>query len=455
MMEEEKHPPETSDDEPPLTEAEIAEVKSLLAPLEASGWRQKLIWRRDSRGNAVALENHTVNVTQILTCDERWDGVLSLNEFSQLTEFVKRPPHILGDEPWLTRMIREADITAIANWIAANHKIMVTTDVVGKSVNLVADRQRYHPVREYLESLTWDGTERISHWLEDFMGATSTVGSANYISQVGRAWLISAIARVYQPGCKADHVLILEGATGIKKSTAFYVLGHPWFTDQISDMGSKDASLQAQGVWIIELAELDAMTRHEVGRVKAFLTVRSDRIRPPYGHVVMHYDRQCVFAGTVNHTDYLRDETGNRRFWPVRCENRKINIAALEEARDQLWAEAALAYKNREIWWLEDERAARLEQEDRMQIDAWEPAIANFLDSVKRDSGALMRERPYTVVPDIFKALQIPLERQGRSEQMRVVSVLKRLKWLRRNVYAGDGRQEWRYVKEPDDDQLL
>jgi putative DNA primase/helicase len=448
MMEDERH-----DEEPPLTDAEVAEVQAILAPPQIAGWRQQLLWKRNAKGIANELQNHTANATTILSHDERWVGVLSLNEFSQLIEFVKRPPTEPRNSLWLPRMVRDTDITSIANWIAREHNIMIRTETVGLAVNLVGDRNRHHPVREYLGGLEWDGTQRISTWLEDFMGATSTRGSANYIRNVGRAWMVQAVARIYEPGCKADHVLILEGAQGIKKSTAFYVLGQPWFTDQINEMGSKDASMQTQGVWIIELAELDAMSRHEVGRVNAFLTIRSDRIRPPYGHNVMHYDRQCVFAGTVNHTDYLRDETGNRRFWPVRCENRRINITALEEQRDQLWAEAVMAYKNNEIWWLEDERAARLEQEDRMQIDAWEEPISRFLDGVAKDSGPLMRERPYTTVPDVFKALQIAVERQGKSEQIRVVSVLKRLGWLRRNVRLDNG-QQWRYVKEPEDEPL-
>jgi putative DNA primase/helicase len=445
-MEEEKQPPEISGDEPPLTDAEVAEVKAMLAPPKLSGWREEFIWKYGGKGQPLYIENHTSNVTLILTHDERWKSIISLNEFSQMTEFVARPPHENGRDPWLPRVIRDTDITNVANWIAKHHKIMVTTDTVGKSVAVVGERNRHHPVREYLEGLEWDGTERLSHWLEDFMGATSTRGSNTYIQAVGRAWMISAVARVYEPGCKADHVLILEGATGIKKSTAFYTLGHPWFTDQISDMGSKDSSMQAQGVWIVELAELDAMTRHEVGRVKAFLTIRTDRVRPPYGHHVMHYDRQCVFAGTVNHTDYLRDETGNRRFWPVRCENRKININALEEQRDQLWAEAVAAYKRDEIWWLEDERAAKQEQDDRMQIDAWEGPIGEFLNGITKDAGPLLRDRPYVTMQQVFKALGVAVERQGLTESRRVGSVLKRLGWFRRNVRLDDGTQEWRYI---------
>jgi putative DNA primase/helicase len=416
--------------------------------VKTSGWREKLLWKHDAKGNATALQNHHSNVTEILTNDERWVGCISLNEFSQIAEFVKQPPHEPSTGVWLPRAVNDPDITFITNWIAHQYRIMAHPEMVGNCVTATASRNRHHPVRKYLEGLEWDGIERLSSWLEDFCGARATGSSANYIRNVGRAWMISAVARIYRPGCKADHVLILEGPQGILKSTVFKTLADPWFTDQVASLDSKDSSLGVHGMWVIELAELDAMSRHEVGKVKAFLTVVTDRIRPPYGHNVMQYDRQCVFGGTVNHTDYLRDETGNRRFWPVRCATSKINIPALAEARDQLWAEAVAAYRAGEIWWLEDETAAREEQDDRMQVDVWEEPISAYLAQVAAGVGPVMRERPYVTLPDVLKALQIPVERQGLAESRRAVAVLKRLGWLRRQVRNGNGVREWRYMKE-------
>jgi predicted P-loop ATPase/5S rRNA maturation endonuclease (ribonuclease M5) len=411
-----------------------------------SKWSDKLLWRTGPGGQATTLRDHISNVTLILTHDERWVGCLSLNEFSQIDEFVKRPPHEPGTEAWLPRPMNDADFTFITNWLAAQYGLFVAPVVVLQAAKAVSHRNSHHPVRTYLDSLSWDGVERLSSWLEDFTGATSTTGSANYIRSVARAWMISAVARIYQPGCKADHVLILEGMTGIKKSTAFSVLGGEWFTDQVASLDTKDSNLGVQGVWIIELAELDVMSRHEVGRIKAFLTVTSDRVRPPYGHVVMHYDRQCVFAGTVNHTDYLKDETGNSRFWPVRCTNSQININALAESRDQLWAEAVMAYRAGEKWWLEDEHAAREEQEDRMAVDAWEEPIGRHLSTVKQEWGPLLRERPHVTVSEILKVLQIPIERQGLAEQRRIVSSLKRFRWDRRRVRVDHGGREYWYM---------
>lgn len=413
----------------------------------ATDWRNRLVWKRDSKGATVSLRSHISNATEIFTNDLRWAGCCSLNEFSQVAEFVKRPPHELDDgHVWIQRPVTDADFVHATGWLAREWDLLLEPRSVAAAMLAVAHRNAYHPVRNYLDALVWDGTERLSHWLEDFTGGTSTSGSANYVRSVARAWMISAVARIYQPGCKADHVLVLEGAQGILKSTLFKTLGGEWFTDQVADLQSKDSSLGVHGVWIIEVAELDAMSRHEVSHIKAFLTVTSDRVRPPYGRLVMRYDRQCVFAGTVNHTDYLRDVTGNRRFWPVRCTDDRINVAGLAEIRDQLWAEAVVAYRAGERWWLEDESAAQAEQEDRMEIDVWENPISAYLQQVVRDAGPLMRERPYVTLTGVLKALDIPRERQGLSEQRRVSSVLKRLKWDRRRVRGESGSLEWRYL---------
>jgi predicted P-loop ATPase/5S rRNA maturation endonuclease (ribonuclease M5) len=411
-------------------------IVSAVAIAPAADWRDRLVLKPKTRGGARVLENHVVNVTEILAHDERWAGCLSLNEFSQVVEIVRQPPHEpANDGTWLSRPLNDADLTYIAGWLAHEYRLMARVETVAQAAAAVAHRNGYHPVREYLDSLKWDGTERLPHWLEDHMGAESVTGSGTYVRSVSRAWPISAVARVYRPGCKADHVLILEGAQGIQKSTVFQALGAPWFTDQVADLSSKDAALQLQGAWIIELAELDAMSRHEVGRVKAFLSVSFDRVRPPYGRTVMRYDRQCVFAGTVNCSDYLRDETGNRRFWPVRCTNDRIDIAGLVANRDQLWAEAVAAYRAGEKWWLEDETAARAEQEERMAADSWEEPISVYLADTARDAGPLMRDRPYVTLPDVFKrALQLTVEKQGR------------LKWERRRVRNEDGSLEWRYL---------
>ena len=164
------------------------------------------------------------------------------------------------------------------------------------------------------------------------------VPDSPFVRAVGAKWMISAVARIFKPGCKADCALILEGLQGLGKSTAARVIADPWFSDEIAEFGSKDAAMQLSGVWVIELAELDSMNRAGVDVVKSFISRSNDRFRPPYGRRVTEVRRQCVFVGTVNGNDYLKDETGGRRFWPVQCES--IDIDALRRNRTQLWAEA-------------------------------------------------------------------------------------------------------------------
>jgi predicted P-loop ATPase len=187
--------------------------------------------------------------------------------------------------------------------------IFVSVETTGQAIEAVAPDRSFHPVRKYLRDLQWDGKARLQSWLADFLG----VDPSPYAAAVGSRWMISAVARVFVPGCKADCCLILEGEQGIRKSTALRVLAQPWFTDEIADLGSKDAALQTRGVWVIEIAELDSLARSDVGRIKAFMSRGSDRFRPPYGKRPIDSPRQCVFAGSVNHGTYLRDETLLRR----------------------------------------------------------------------------------------------------------------------------------------------
>ncbi|MDA8229701.1 MAG: virulence-associated E family protein, partial [Magnetospirillum sp.] len=316
---------------------------------------------------------------------------------------------------------------------------------------------RVHPVREYLQSLRWDGVPRLETWAITYLGAADTRLNRAF----GSLWMISGIARIMRPGAKADHMLILEGAQGAKKSTALKVLaGSDWFTDELAEIGSKDAAQQMRGVWIIEIAELDALGRADVSRIKSFLSRTNDRYRPPYERYVVDVPRQCVFAGSVNPDTYLRDETGNRRFWPIRCG--RIDIDALRRDRDQLWAEAMAMYAQGAIWWLADPELialANAEQEERYQADAWDALIDRWLAFDKRrvnyGYGAwddwrdeeVERDHPLadvSVGEILHQAIGIEPGRWTRGDQMRVGAYLKARSWERYQCRAG-GLREWRH----------
>jgi predicted P-loop ATPase len=317
-----------------------------------------------------------------------------------------------------------------ADWLQ-HHGIYVSVEIAGLAVQTVARDRTFHPVRQKLDGLKWDGTRRIDGWLSLYLGAEPS----EYTSAVGARWLISGVARIYNPGANADCALILEGDQGLMKSTALKTLAEPWFTDEIADLGSKDAAMQTRGVWVIEIAELDSMSRSDVSKIKGFISRTTDRFRPPYGKRLVESPRQCVFAGSVNHSNYLRDETGGRRFWPVACT--RILIEDLARDRDQLWAEAVVRYRAGERWWLDTAElniAAEQEQADRYEGDAWDGPIAAWIEGRQSVS--------------IDEVLEVCLNKAKstwtQSDKTRVARSLRALGWERYKAGPRAGR-EWRY----------
>jgi predicted P-loop ATPase len=238
------------------------------------------------------------------------------------------------------------------------------------------------------------------------------------------------------------------------KSTALRTLaGDEFFTDDIAELGSKDSVLQTRGVWIIELSELDAMTRGEVGRVKSFMSRQVDRIRPPYGRRLIDAPRECIFAGTVNKDTYLKDETGGRRFWPIRCG--VINVSALARDRDQLWAEASERFRSGDKWWIDSKElmeSAAEEVQARYEGDPWDDLIVEWLKNPTQrldQSGHPVAElrstfESVTVIDVLNHCLGKRQDAWTQIDQNRVARALTAKGWRRRQKRMGDGR-EWRY----------
>jgi predicted P-loop ATPase len=341
-------------------------------------------------------------------------GVLAFNDFTLGVSAVKTPPWRDGV---LGRWTDQED-RLTANWLQGQG-IFVSVDVAAQAVQTVARDCRFHPVRNYLDGLRWDGIQRLGTWLREYLAAEES----EYSAAVGKRWLISAVARIYEPGAKADSCLIIEGPQGCYKSTAARTLALPWFTDEIADLGSKDAALQTMGVWIIEIPELDSMSRTDVSRIKAFISRTVDRFRPPYGKQVIEAPRQCVFVGTVNLSTYLRDETGGRRFWPIRCG--QIRIEELARDRDQLWAEAVHRYRAGEIWWLDTaelNRQAQEEQDERFDRDPWHPIIETWAE----------RRESVTVEGILGECLEKPGGMWSQADRNRVGRCLRAMRWERK-----------------------
>jgi predicted P-loop ATPase len=280
-----------------------------------------------------------------------------------------------------------------------------------------------------------------------YCGVPSEADDPNvFAMEVGEKFLISALARVMQPGAKVDHLLVLEGPQGIGKSTVPRILaGDEWFTDQLGEMGAKESSMQLRGKWIIELSELDALNRVETARAKAFFSQQTERFRLPYGHRLVEVKRQCVFLGTTNSDTWLRDETGGRRFWPVRCYG-PINLDGLRRDRDQIWAEALAAYESGKVWWLDDPKViaqAVEEQRGRYEEDPWQESVATYAEALTQSAG-------YVTITQILGRIGVELKDQDQAKRNRVGRCLKSAGWERFHKRIGKDEKgkelfEWRY----------
>ncbi|TGQ51623.1 hypothetical protein EN836_22990 [Mesorhizobium sp. M1C.F.Ca.ET.193.01.1.1] len=383
-------------------------------------------------------------------------GLVRYNEFSQEIELARpipRPnmkmPKKFAPRPW-----SDADDTALIEHFNHRGFRRVGRSLVRDVVELEARSHPYHPVREYLDGLIWDGCPRLSRFFLDYCGAAvegeteaDRAAALRYVEAVTRCFFISAVARVYKPGCKADAMIVLEGRQGTLKSRLLRVLAvrDEWFSDSLPhDLESKDARAHLAGRWIVEMSEVAQVRRSEIETVKAFLSCPIDRYRPAYGRTDVAVPRQCVFAGSTNADTYLQDPTGNRRFWPLRVE--KIDLEAVAKIVDQLWAEAVAAWRAGEQWWLAQdiEAIAADQQEDRVVTDPWHDKIADFINS--RLNGV------WFTTADVLTYLDIDPARRDRAHEMRVGAVLRRLKCERKKQrLPGIKKPRWAYRLPPDD----
>lgn len=313
------------------------------------------------------------NIYDILRDDPRWSGVLAFNEFSSVINKMKVPPFDFGVAgEWLAN-----DDVQASMWLTREYGFAPTPKQVAEAVEALARANGYHPVRDYLNSIQWDGVDRLDCWLAEYVGAPLTP----YIMRVSRWFLMSMVARVMDPGVKFDYCLVLEGAQGRRKSAMFRVLAGEWFGDTDLDLNDKDAMISIQGIWLHEFAELDSLARAESTRQKSFLSRSVDQYRPPYGHRNVSSPRQLVFGGTTNSWAWNKDETGGRRFWPVECAH-DIDCDGLAKVRDQLFAEAYALYKQGKRFWPTSEEQKKIfdpEQIKRHQTDGYVDILENFV----------------------------------------------------------------------------
>jgi predicted P-loop ATPase len=364
------------------------------------------------------------NLDTILEHDHRWADKVVRCEFSG---------KVLVDGAALA----DETETEIALKIGQVYGLHYPEERVHKSVVAVAARHPWHPVREYLEGLTWDGKKRLDGWLHRLVGCVD--GEDQLTDRMGRLFMVSAVARIFEPGCKVDTVLIVQGLQGEGKSSAFRVLfGDAWFSDTGLDIRSKDAFQGLRGKWCVEWGELDSLRRSEATAVKAFLTSQVDSYRPSYGRNTVDVPRQCVFVGTTNEATFLNDSTGSRRFWVVESRN-GVDLARIAAERDQLWAETAAAYRAKEPWWLTREEDQRREAAAArwQHCDAWDEVVSQWL--------AQHQATPCTAADVLVHALRREVGEVSRADEMRVAAILQKRGWTKKRLAVGNERA-WRWV---------
>ncbi len=396
-------------------------------------WRDKIDRTAPEQG---AKPKPTLQNVCIILRGEASPDVFKYNEFSGM--------HVYSREtPWFGREgaeLKDIDLVEIKHWLSENYAFEPHTSLILEAVQKIANENRFHPVREFLATLKWDGKSRLDTWLRVYLGAK---GPDDYLSAVGRKTLVGMIKRVQEPGSKFDYVLILEGKQGCGKSTAVRWLADPWFSDGHINIADKDGVLSMRSVWVKELGELSGMRKADVDQLKEFVSRQADRIRAPYGRMSEDFPRQCIFIGTTNSSEYLKDPTGNRRFWPVAVT--KLDRKAFSRDRDQLLAEAVVAYDLGEPTYLEHEGTEALatkEQWSRVWEDEWAAVIGAHLERDKRIKN-------FTTLYLFSDEGPLPQARGTVHDQMRAATSLKMLGYVQHRTRVNGVRgRYWKRVKK-------
>lgn len=324
------------------------------------------------------------NVVLILNNDPRLKGCLAFDEFIQREVVTKPLPWRNSENSNLH--LKDSDVSNLRYFLKCNYGFNTALSNIEDALNVIYEANRFHSVRDYLSGLVWDGKERLDTLFVEYLGAEDMP----YTRAVTRKALTAAVARVYEPGIKFDNMLTLVGPQGLGKSTIIDKLGGKWFSDSFSfhmlKNSGKDALEQLQGAWLIEVGELAGLNKTETEAVKSFVTKRVDRFRVAYGRRTDFFPRQCVFFGTTNNITFLKDQTGNRRFWPLVTEVQEptcnVFTDLTKEEVDQIWAEAVEAYHLGEPLYLDGEldEVARSIQDQHTEKDDRVGLIQRFLD---------------------------------------------------------------------------
>ncbi len=424
---------------PPPDTTPRGKNKTIPKPAE---WKKD--WQLSPAGTPLC--NH-FNAMICLALHPKMIGLLAYNQMSETVTVHKQVPNGYPSGK-LPRPLTDVDVSSIQEEMQRAGLRQIGRGIVQEAITANAILTPYHPIRAYLDNLEWDGVPRINGWLSRYMG----VERSAYADAIGGMFLISMVARIYDPGCKNDHMLILEGKQGIMKSQACAVLAGDYFSDGLPDLRGGDAvrlSMHLRGKWLIEVAELSSFSTTEASHLKRFLTQQVERFTPKYGRVEVTEPRRCTFVGTTNEHKYLKDSTGGRRFWPV--EVTTVDLPGLRAARDQLFAEAVARYRAGDHWWPDaafEAEHVKPEQTQRVEIDPWEDRIAAWLEggpAIDRDGNPIeafgfqqtrARVDEITCSALVEGALFIEIGKQSVRETRRAGAILVAMGWTQKRGKA-------------------
>lgn len=423
---------------------------------DKSGWKARLI--TNSNGNATKDRENIVLALDGMPAHgvegiAQVQGVIAFNELTN--DVVK-----LADAPWGTPAgaWAEVDDLLMGEWLVRQHRLpSVPRGTLEEAVRMVAYRHRYHPVREYLQGLAWDGVPRLATWVrracleEDEWDDTAPL--QRYLARVGTFFVTAMCARIMCPGVKFDYMLILEGAQGMRKSTLLRTLAGDWFADTGLVLGDKDSYQQLQGVWLYEIPELDAFNKTDVMKIKAYVASQEDYFRASFDRRAAKYPRQVVFAGTTNEDHYLTDTTGNRRFWPVRV-TRLIDIDWVQEVREQLLAEGMARWNaGRRLYPTPEEELELFvpQQQSRAVEGAIESAVTRYLYPADNAAGPNSDGQLIDEISlvQLLAKVGIGIEKlgPGRFHEKQAASALRRLGWTEGRSSSGGRPRVYRRPK--------
>lgn len=425
-----------------------AESKSTPNPAKAEGGESSTFnWRNTlaCNGKGIPLDSRE-NVFIYLNNHPDMKGLIAFDEFS--LRLVKTRPTpwdapFEGDMPW-----DDNDSLELALWMAQVNDLSIRSmDNINHAVKLAAWRNKFDPLVNYLDGLVWDGKPRMQTWLTDYAGVL-----ANEYSRIaGIMFLIGMVARAYRPGCIMRTMPVFEGVQYRGKSSIARILAGKWFSDSPIELKGKDGFINIQGIWLQEIAEMGSFNNQEAPIIKAYLSSASDRFRSPFDKYARDYPRRTVFFGTTNEDQYLRDKTGNSRFWPFRTEEvSSIDLEGLVLARDQLFAEAVHMFKQGERWHPTEQQQNELfsqEQSLREYDDPWEEKIAAWLHTSTFYSTSVSE-----VLTDCLK---IETGKQTNFNAIQVGKILTRLGWKKRRPTEGDDAKRPRKYMRPESDPVV